>query len=118
MRVIVSGRAAAGPRAAPDLPGPTAGRTLDRVTTSPVEAEDLGARVQAAIDAFVAGQAQRLHEVSPALGPFVEILTSLLSGGKRLRPAFCYWGWRGAGAPDSAAVVTAAGSLELLHACA
>jgi geranylgeranyl diphosphate synthase, type I len=41
-----------------------------------------------------------------------------VSGGKRLRPAFCYWGWRGAGAPDSDAAVRAATSLELLHACA
>ena len=24
----------------------------------------------------------------------------LLRGGKRLRPAFCYWGWRGAGGAD------------------
>ena len=45
---------------------------------------------------------------------------SLLAGGKRLRPAFCYWGWRGAGgdlALDDAAL-RAAASLEFLQACA
>jgi len=42
----------------------------------------------------------------------------VLSGGKRLRPAFCYWGWRGAGGDDRAELVTAAASLELFHAFA
>src|SRR5262249_38032656 len=41
-----------------------------------------------------------------------------LGAGKRLRPAFAYWGWRGAGRPDCDGIVTAAASLELLHACA
>src|SRR6185369_8207500 len=47
-----------------------------------------------------------------------EALGDLVSGGKRLRPAFCYWGWRGAGGADDEAAVRAATSLELLHACA
>src|SRR5690606_37752556 len=42
----------------------------------------------------------------------------LLAGGKRLRPAFCYWGWRGAGGEDLPAIFTAAASLELLQASA
>ena len=42
----------------------------------------------------------------------------VLGGGKRLRPAFCYWGARAVGAPDSEALVRAAASLELLQACA
>ncbi len=105
-------------RAAAGLPVRAGGRTLDSVTTAPLEAEDLGARVQRALDAFVAAQAERLHTVSPDLDAFVDIVAGLLSGGKRLRPAFCYWGFRGAGAPDGDAVVRAATSLELLHACA
>ena len=86
--------------------------------TSPLEAEDLGPRVQSALDAFVARQAVRLGGVSADLAPMVEAVSALLSGGKRLRPAFCYWGWRGAGAADGDAIVRAASSLELLHACA
>src|SRR5690625_2256083 len=46
----------------------------------------------------------------------------VLTGGKRVRPAFAWWGWRAAegvpgGAPAQAALGAAA-SLELLHACA
>ncbi len=29
--------------------------------------------------------------------PWLDAITGLLAGGKRLRPAFCYWGWRGSG---------------------
>ena len=50
----------------------------------------------------------------------VDALTALLAGGKRLRPAFAYWGWRGAGgdpAMDDMALRAAAG-LEFLQACA
>ena len=43
-------------------------------------------------------------------------LDSLLSGGKRLRPAFCYWGWRGSGGTDIPEFFSAAASLELLQA--
>ena len=38
--------------------------------------------------------------------------------GKRLRPAFCYWGWRGAGGADGPEIYAAAAALELLHASA
>jgi len=86
--------------------------------TSPLEAEHLGSRVQAVLDEFVAQQAARLAAISSELAPMIEAVSALLSGGKRLRPAFCYWGWRGAGAGDTDAVVRAAAALELLHACA
>jgi geranylgeranyl diphosphate synthase type I len=42
----------------------------------------------------------------------------VLGGGKRLRPQFCYWGWRGAGGADGQAIIDAGASLELLHAFA
>jgi geranylgeranyl diphosphate synthase type I len=45
-------------------------------------------------------------------------LRELLGGGKRLRPAFGYWGWRGTGRPDDDRMVIAAASLELFQACA
>lgn len=45
-------------------------------------------------------------------------VTELLTAGKRLRPAFCYWGWRGAGGPDCPQILAAAAALELLHASA
>lgn len=52
------------------------------------------------------------------LQPLLTAAGELLSGGKRLRPAFCYWGWRGAGGGDDPAIYTAAASLELLQASA
>ncbi len=43
----------------------------------------------------------------------------VLHGGKRLRPAFCYWAWRGAGGGASEEhVVMAGAALELFHAFA
>lgn len=43
----------------------------------------------------------------------------VLNGGKRLRPAFAYWGWRSvaSGEPDPEALLLFC-ALELLHACA
>jgi geranylgeranyl diphosphate synthase, type I len=85
---------------------------------SPLDAEDLRVRVQKVLDEFLSRQIAVLDEVSHDVGPLVETLTDLLANGKRLRPAFCYWGWRGAGGPDDPAIVSAAASLELLQACA
>ncbi|MGH3855103.1 MAG: polyprenyl synthetase family protein [Pseudonocardiaceae bacterium] len=59
-------------------------------------------------------------------GQFVAAVDSLsevvLGPGKRLRPTFAWWGWRGAGGdradPGARAVLRAVSSLELIHACA
>ncbi|GII04956.1 polyprenyl synthetase family protein [Planobispora takensis] len=61
---------------------------------------------------------QRPLVSAPELTPLVSATEDFLSGGKRLRPAFCYWGWRGAGGGDDPAFFTAAASLELLQASA
>jgi geranylgeranyl diphosphate synthase, type I len=88
------------------------------VTGSPLDAEELRARVQKTLDEFLVRQSALLDAVSDDLSPLTEALTDLLAGGKRLRPAFCYWGWRGAGGDDREAAVAAATALELLQACA
>lgn len=85
---------------------------------APSDAEGLRARVQKELDAFLARQAGVLEEQGLELAPLAEAVADLLSGGKRLRPAFCYWGWRGAGGADGAPIVGAATSLELFHAAA
>ncbi len=52
-------------------------------------------------------------ELTAALEEFV------LRGGKRLRPAFAYWGWRAvADRPADRGVLLLFSALELLHACA
>jgi len=86
---------------------------------SPVDRVGLRSRVTDAVAAVLARQRPRLEAVSPDLGPVADALTDfLLDGGKRLRPAFAYWGWRGAGGADSDEVVAAVACLEWLQACA
>lgn len=51
--------------------------------------------------------------------PFKLLNSFVLSGGKRLRPAFCYWGFIGAGGDKSDPQIWNAGAaFELLHAFA
>jgi geranylgeranyl diphosphate synthase type I len=85
---------------------------------SPLDVEDLRARVQKCLDDFFARQVDVLDAVSPDVAPMMEAISSLLRGGKRLRPAFCYWGWRGAGGPDTSAIIEACGALELFQGAA
>jgi geranylgeranyl diphosphate synthase, type I len=80
--------------------------------------ERLRTSVQATLDAFLAEQAAILAGISEDLAPFPTWLGELLAGGKRLRPAFCAWGYLGAGGEDLEAGLRAAASLELLQACA
>ncbi|PRH79107.1 polyprenyl synthetase [Streptomyces solincola] len=75
-------------------------------------------RVDAVLHAFVAEEAGRLTAIDPVLGPVAGELEAAVAAGKRLRAAFCYWGWRAAGQPDSAALVRAAAAMELVHAAA
>ncbi|HVF04161.1 MAG TPA: polyprenyl synthetase family protein [Frankiaceae bacterium] len=86
---------------------------------SPLDVADLGSRVRKALEAFLDRQAATLDDIAEDLGPVSDAVNEfVLDGGKRLRPAFCYWGWRGAGGPDTDEIVAAAACLELLHACA
>jgi geranylgeranyl diphosphate synthase, type I len=93
-----------------------------KVVPSPLDAEDLRGRVQKVLDEALSHQAEVLEAVSPDLAPLVDAAADLTRGGKRLRPAFCYWGWRGAaGPPDGPsgeAIVRAATGLELFQAAA
>jgi geranylgeranyl diphosphate synthase type I len=78
----------------------------------------LRARVDEALEEFVAeevGQVAALHE---GLGPIIDQLRVTVAGGKRMRAAFCYWGWRAAGQPDTDAMIRAAAAMELAHAAA
>jgi geranylgeranyl diphosphate synthase type I len=75
-------------------------------------------RVGRALDEFLARQRGTLGGISPDLLPWLDAVTELLAGGKRLRPAFCYWGWRAAGGADGPEIHAATAALELLHASA
>ncbi|MFI8966094.1 polyprenyl synthetase family protein [Streptomyces sp. NPDC053493] len=76
------------------------------------------ARVDAVLRDFTAREADGLTDVDASLAPVAEQLETAVAHGKRLRAAFCYWGWRGGGQPDSDALVRAAASMELVHAAA
>jgi geranylgeranyl diphosphate synthase type I len=77
-------------------------------------------RVQAALDGFVDEQAALLAPLGSDAARLVAEARTSVSGGKRFRASFCYWGHR-AVAPtpaDEEALVRACASLELLHASA
>jgi len=71
-----------------------------------------------ALERFLAQQRETLGAVGNDLLPCLDAMEGLLAGGKRLRPAFCYWGWRAAGGQDCPEIFTAAAALELLQASA
>ena len=64
---------------------------------SPLDEANLRVRVQAVVDSVLAEQGAILTAIGDDLVPLLDALRGLLQGGKRLRPAFAYWGWRGAG---------------------
>ncbi|MFD3333790.1 polyprenyl synthetase family protein [Streptomyces sp. NPDC058700] len=76
------------------------------------------ARVDQVLHRFVADEADLLAAVDPALGPVADQVEAAVAVGKRLRSAFCYWGWRAARQPESEALLRAAASMELVHAAA
>jgi geranylgeranyl diphosphate synthase type I len=80
--------------------------------------DDVRDRVESALDDFLRRQTEVLLQVADEMAPAASAIGDLLAGGKRLRPAFVYWGWRGAGGDDSGAIIQAAAALELLQACA
>ncbi|MFD4736856.1 polyprenyl synthetase family protein [Streptomyces virginiae] len=75
-------------------------------------------RVDEVLHRFVAREADAFAAVDPVLEPVAEQVEAAVADGKRLRAAFCYWGWRAVGQPDSDALLRAATSLELVHAAA
>ena len=53
-------------------------------------------QVGQALEAFLGQQRAVLGGIGQDLLPGLDAIAGLLAGGKRLRPAFCYWGWRAA----------------------
>ncbi len=76
-------------------------------------------QVQLALDTFLDEQAERLAPLGDDAARLLDEARLSVSGGKRFRAAFCYWGHRAVGpAADEDALVRACASLELLHASA
>lgn len=85
---------------------------------SPLTVADLRSRIQQSIDGFLSSQAELLADVGTACAPLAQYVADLMRGGKRLRPAFCYWAYRAAGGADGDAIVAAATAMEFLQAAA
>jgi geranylgeranyl diphosphate synthase type I len=89
-----------------------------------VDLDRLRTAVAEALEEFLEAQRRTLTGMDAALGAVTEEISALARGGKRLRPAFAYWGWRGATADtsgpaeDDGAVLRAVAALEFVHVSA
>jgi geranylgeranyl diphosphate synthase type I len=97
------------------------------VLPSPAPEPEGAAELRAQVEQALADYLLRRCEDAAAIGPvFADAVDSLvrfvLSGGKRIRPTFAWWGWRGAGGhpadPHAPAVLRAISALELIQASA
>jgi geranylgeranyl diphosphate synthase type I len=92
---------------------------VDDLPAPPGALLQIAARVEQRMDTLLSAEAGRWATVDPDLADPIEVLRDLvLSGGKRLRPAFCHWAFIGAGGNDEALITDVGAALELLHAFA
>jgi geranylgeranyl diphosphate synthase type I len=80
--------------------------------------ESVRGRVDQALEVFLREETARLTAIHHWLAPVARQLRAAVLDGKRVRAAFCYWGWRAAGQSDSDAMIRAAAAMELVHAAA
>jgi geranylgeranyl diphosphate synthase type I len=83
----------------------------------------LTAAVETELATFLRSRTADSNAIDPVFAEATDALVAfVLSGGKRIRPTFAWWGWRGAGgavdASESVAVLRAISALELIQACA
>ncbi len=89
-----------------DLTAPAAGHVLQSVAD----------RVDAVLESFLSGRAAELADLDEALVPVADAVGALVgAGGKRLRPAFVWWGYQAATGEADPEVLKPAGAAELLH---
>jgi len=81
--------------------------------------EPVVARVDAILEAFLGDRHAEAVAIDPRTAePVEEIQRLVRAGGKRLRPACTYWGYRAAGGDDGPEIWRAAAAVELLHTMA
>lgn len=97
---------------------PMAGPTpTPRTMVLPAELSEIAARVEARLTLLLDDERRRWSALDGSLAEPLEALAGLvLSGGKRLRPAFCHWGFVVAGGdPADPKVVDAGAAFEMLQ---
>jgi geranylgeranyl diphosphate synthase type I len=100
------------------------GDRVEAVSDSPASeldpvSADFRGQVSDVIEDFIAAKQSALAPIGAELTPLIDAARQAVGGGKRLRPAFVYWGWRAAGGSrDKDAIISAAASVELVHASA
>jgi geranylgeranyl diphosphate synthase type I len=90
--------------------------------THPLD-DDFRTEVHHELAAFLQVKRDEAAQIDAQFVTAVDALREfVLGGGKRLRPTFAWWGWRGAGGspidPQAREVLRAVSSLELIQACA
>ena len=90
------------------------------VPPPPASLTAIAGRVEVRLSDLLDAEQQRWSALDAEINEPIEAIRQLVvAGGKRLRPAFCYWGFVGAdGDPDDEAWVDAGAAFELLHAFA
>ncbi len=88
-----------------------------RTEPLPADLAGIAERVERRVAQLFDEERTRWSALDPRLAEPLDALAGLvLAGGKRLRPAFCHWGFVGAGGnPDDPAVVDAGAAFELLQ---
>lgn len=88
-----------------------------RTQVLPADLVGIAKRVEVRVGALLADERLRWSALDPTLAEPIQALADLvMAGGKRLRPAFCHWGFVGAGGdPTDPAVVDAGAAFELLQ---
>ena len=86
----------------------------------PASLAAIATRVETRLREFLEPEQARWAKFDAELAePIAHIGRLVLSGGKRLRPAFCHWGFVGAGGDPADPMITNAGAaFELMHAFA
>lgn len=91
-------------------------------TLSPADplSADFSARIGTEIAHYLDRRAAALAEIGPQTAPLIELAAAFTAGGKRVRPAFCCWGYAAATGETQMPpqLMEAAASLDLLHVAA
>ena len=86
----------------------------------PAELATIAARVEVRLGEILGAERRQWAALDPSLDePLGDLADMILGGGKRIRPAYCHWGWLvGGGDPSGDGALNGGCALEILHAFA